>query len=407
MTLRSWRPHDIRAMHRGLLLRLLDEHGPMTRGELARRTGLSLPSISAVTADLAAMGCLAEAGRQSSGARRGRTGTVLRLARDSYVVAGVAIDVGRVRAGLCDLSTSIIVSAETAYRPDAAPAEVLDTAIAAARPLLRMAPAPLVGIGVAVPGSVDTTGRRNLDSYRLGWHDVPVADLVERELGAPTLVEYNVRAIALAESQRTPDGQNLLYLHVGTGVGLALVVDGQIVRHGVPELGHHPMAAGPPCACGGEGCLEALVALPYLQARVDAAALHSGTLAAALADGHPPLTALHAAGEAGDGRATAILTDYVCHLADGLAIAVNLLSPARVVLGGILGTAPETVLHRIQAGVRAKACRPLRDGLHIELSTLDTLPDVRGAAAVALNSFFYADGPDPGAPRRKVAARRR
>jgi predicted NBD/HSP70 family sugar kinase len=393
-------------MHRGLLLRLLDEHGPMTRGELARRTGLSLPSISAVTAELTAMGCVAEAGRKSS-ARRGRTGTMLDLARDSYVVAGVAVDVGRIRAGLCDLSTSIIASAETTYPPTAEPAEVLSTAIATVKPLLRMVSAPLVGIGVAVPGSVDITRRRNMASYRLGWHDVPVADQVERELGAPALVEYNVRAIALAEAQQAPDGQNLLYLHVGTGVGLALVVDGQVVRHGVPELGHHPMAAGPRCACGAQGCLESLVALPYLQTRVDAAGRQSGILAAALADGYPPLDALHAAGEAGDDLATAILADYLDHLVDGLAIAVNLLSPSRVALGGILGTAPAEVLRRIQTGVRAKACVALRDGLNIERSTLDCLPDVRGAAAVALNSFFYTDGPNPGRPRRPVGARRR
>jgi len=405
VTVRSWRPQDIRAQHRGLLLRLLDTHGPMTRGELARRTGLSLPSISAVTAELSAMGCLAEAGRQSS-AHRGRTGTRLGLARDSYVVAGIAIDVDRVRVGLCDLSATTIAAAETAYAPAAGPTEVLRTAASATKTLLRMAAAPLIGIGVTVPGSVDASRRRNIESLRLGWHDVPVADQIERDLGVPTVVEYHTRAIALAEAHHgsgAPD-ENLLYLHVGTGVGVALIVDGQIVQHGIPQLGHHKMAAGPRCACGSKGCLEALVGGPYVRARTERAARRSGVLAAALAGTGKPLVALQTASDAGDEAAATILADFVAHLVAGLVVAVNLLSPSRVVLGGILAGAPTAVIERIRIGLRAKVCLPLRDQLTVEQSTLDAYPDVLGAAAVALDAFFYADGPD--LARGKVVAHR-
>src|SRR5262249_40216111 len=150
---------------------------------------------------------------------------------------------------------------------DPAP-RVLRTLARTISPLVSAAGPQLVGIGVAVPGPVDTTHRNLRLSLCLRWRDVAVADHLERTLDAPAVVDYNVQALALAERRyghrhRT---ENLLYLHVAAGVGFAFLVGGQPLAygpHGVSELGHHRVASdGPPCACSVPGCLESVVKEP-------------------------------------------------------------------------------------------------------------------------------------------------
>ncbi|MGC9665526.1 ROK family transcriptional regulator [Planosporangium sp. 12N6] len=398
---RSWLPEDVRAHNRGLLLRLLAEQGPLSRREIAARTGLSIPTVASIVTDLSGEGYLTESVPRVRSPRRGPRPAVVTLSREEYVFLGIDIGIDEVRVGLTDLSGLVTHATRAPFERGASAQRVIDVAVAAADPIVKAAGRTLVAVGVGVPGPVDAGRRRCVLSLALGWRDVDIADRLEQAFGTPAVVDYNVRAMAAAEAlhglgQRA---ENLLYVHVGEGVGFGFVVDGRPFRqgaHGVSELGHHQVAAdGPRCVCGSVGCLEVMLSEPYLRARVARAADHSPVLAQADRRYPAPLDALDAAAHAGCGRASALLAEFSEHLSMAIALNVNVFSPTRVALGGILATAPKEVLRTVLASTQAKVCSVLRHQVVIEPSTLGQHVGLLGAATVALDEVFYERGAVP------------
>jgi predicted NBD/HSP70 family sugar kinase len=401
MDRRSWLPEDVRAHNRGLLLRLLTEYGPLSRRELANRTGLSIPTVTSIVTDLTDEGYVTESVPQVRSARRGPRATVVTLSRSGYSVLGIDVCNDTVRLGLTDLSGLVSEVTQVRFERGAAPGLVLDAAVAAARPIVCRAGRTLVGIGVGVPGPVDSGRRRCVLSLRLGWREVEIADRFERAFDRPTVVDYNVRAMAAAEARHGlgQRAENLLYVHVGEGVGFAFVVDGRLFRqgaHGVSELGHYQAAAdGPDCVCGSVGCFEAVLCEPHLREQVRRAARDSRTLAEAAAVHRAPLDALDAAVHAGDPVADRLLAEFADHVGTAVALNVSVFSPTRVALGGILAAAPKVVLERVLSATRARVCSVLRDQVRVEPSALGPHAGLLGAATVALDQLFFERGPAP------------
>lgn len=406
MDRRSWLPEDVRAHNRGLLLRLLTEHGPHSRRELAHQTGLSIPTVTSIVTDLTDEGYVTESVPAMRATRRGPRATVVTLARSAYTVLGVDVGVGSLRVGLTDLSGLVTDSAQVPFDPTAPAERVLRIAVDAATPLVASAGHHLTGIGIGVPGPVDHARRRSVLSLTLGWRDVDVAGVFERAFGVETVVDYNVRAMAAAEARHGlgQRAENLLYVHVGDGVGFAFVVDGRPFRqgaHGVSELGHHQVAAGPACVCGSTGCLEAVLREPNLRAQVAAGARDSPVLAGLADADRAPLDVLDAATQAGDALAGRLLASFVDHLGTAVALNVNVFSPTRVALGGILEQAPKEVLERIVTATRNKVCSVLRHRVGIEASAIGPHAGLLGAATVALDRLFYERGALPAPPPRR------
>jgi fructokinase len=195
-------------------------------------------------------------------------------------------------------------------------------------------------IGVGIPGSPSPrTGLiRNANSTYLNGR--PFGADLEARLGRPVRLANDANCLALSEAA---DGagagaRGVLAVILGTGCGAGLVVDGRLVEgaHGVAaELGHIPLpwpsrdeAPGPACWCGLHGCLETWISGTGLQR--DHAAATGRTLVA------PDIVAAAAAGET---DAAASLARYVDRLGRALAMAVNLVDPDVIVLGGGMSNA--------------------------------------------------------------------
>jgi glucokinase len=122
---------------------------------------------------------------------------------------------------------------------------------------------PLHGIGIGVPGIIDMRSGLLRESPNLpGWHDYPVRDRIEENLGATVVLENDANAAALGEFWlgAARDVSSMCMITLGTGVGGGLVLDGEIWRGmaGMAgEIGHTTVEPeGPPCGCGSRGCLE-------------------------------------------------------------------------------------------------------------------------------------------------------
>jgi predicted NBD/HSP70 family sugar kinase len=207
----------------------------------------------------------------------------------------------------------------------------LSDLLAHLRRFLDSTNAPVLGIGIGVPGSVESQSDGVVESTQLGWHQVALGEAVRTALAVPVMVENDVNALAMAERLfgRGHDHSDFLVVTIGTGIGAGIIAGGTLQRGrhgGSGDLGHVPMVEnGPVCQCGNRGCLEALIGESAL---LDAACRRS-VLAA-----HDGIDRLLNAADAGDVRAREIYADAGRQLGRALAGVVNVIDPSVVTLLG-------------------------------------------------------------------------
>jgi predicted NBD/HSP70 family sugar kinase len=372
-------------VHHGNMLRILRDAGPLSRAELARRSRLSPTTLTHVTAQLLRDGLVMETETQTAGhGAIGRPAQALRIVRDARTVAGVNIGAGHVELALSDLLAATKGWRSFAFEARRTEPRVLVRAVArelvALSQEIQLDLSQLLGIGLSVPGPVDASRRTVQAAINVGWSHVPIAELLEEEVGRPVVIEHNVSAMALAETRYGigRDVPALLFVYLRTGLGAGLVVDGALFRpggHGAVELGHiQMMPKGAVCACGNRGCLDTFLC--------EAALKRAAGIKGSVPD------QLMAEVE----KNAAAWDVIVGHLTTGLASAVNLLTPDLIVFGGHLGAAPDSLYQRMRADLPPRIMPHVRDLLDIRRSSFGAREGVIGGATVALEHFVYDRG---------------
>jgi glucokinase len=306
----------------------------------------------------------------------------------------LAVDLGGtwLRVALVGHDGTLVDSARVATPDNGRPASVI-AAIAQLRQTLA-GTRPVVGAGVAVPGPLNpATGVVFSPPNLVGWGDYPLAQRLAAQLGLPVWLNNDANLAALGEA-RFGAGQGydpLVYLTVSTGVGGGIVLGGRIHvgANGLAgELGHVILQmGGPRCRAGHEGCLEALAsgtAIAHRAAAVLASAPASTTIARYAAPGEPASAAdVASAAKAGDAVARGLFEDAGTAL--GLAIGgyLNVLDPARVVLGGGLTGSWNLWAPAMLAAVP-------RVAMAQEARVVDIVPAALGDKAGVLGAGAYA-----------------
>ncbi|WP_245805252.1 ROK family protein [Amycolatopsis australiensis] len=361
--------------------------GPVSRVDVARRTGLSSAAVTKAARPFIEAGYLEElasGGRTAPGAGRPANPLAIRPDREYFV--GVKITGDDLIGVVTDLRADVRASARHALTGH----DVGHVVRALADLAGELLSDPGVRdrafcVGVAVSGDVDRVSGVVRYSPFLGWRDVPLAELLQDATGLTTTLENDVKALAVAEKWfgEGVGASTFALVTVGAGIGSALVVDGRVLRgaYGVAgEIGHVPVAEGPACSCGGQGCVEAIASGEAILTR---ARQVTGEPALSMADavtrargGDEPLREVFAAA----GHAIGL----------GLAALVNLFGPERVVVSGE-GVATydlfEEQIRRtfeVHAFGSAARCR-------LAVRPLPFEEWARGAAAVAIQGLFAAD----------------
>jgi predicted NBD/HSP70 family sugar kinase len=332
LSVTSGRPTDLRALNERRVLEIVLREGPISRAQLARETGLSKPTVSLALARLEDAGLLLEVGRTSGG--RGATALLYDLDPSSGRV--LAIDVGRrwVRMVLADIAGQTL--SRRNERTGAPNARALPTQIGSiARELAASAGVPLSGlttVTLGTPGVIQADGDHvELAPSLPGLQSRGAIDRLHDELGGvPLRVENDVNLAALAElaSGHGTTSDDFVFVSVGTGVGMALVLGGRL-RRGVTgtagEIGYLPVpAAAVPRR--GKGPFESAV---DAHAFVHAAREQGLTVTRA--------EQVVALARAGDAVAVEVVRREGELLGLGIAAVTAVLDPGLVVLGGGLG----------------------------------------------------------------------
>lgn len=334
----------------GALLELVRTGRASTRADLARLTGLSRTAVTARVAALSEAGLLVEGGELASTGGRPPGGLAFNV--DAGVVVGMAVGRSRSQVGLFDLDGRELAHDSADHEVGTGPEVLMASVADRARLLLLDVVAPVLGVGVSLPGAVDPQRRVSLDAPVMqGWDGVPLSPYLSEALGdVPVHLTNDTSALARSEGFARPDAsRDALVVKASTGIALGIVADGRLLHAGrglTGELGHSRVdAAGDRlCRCGATGCLETIAAGWALVARL----ADEGGQARHVRD-------LVDLALRGDAHARALLRESGRHVGETLAIAVNLLNPEVVVIGGDMGQAFDLYSAGVREAVYARA----------------------------------------------------
>lgn len=278
----------------------------------------------------------------------------------SDVVIGIDLGGTKALAGVVGADNAIIGQAKISTRKKRDAEGLLADVAACARSAAESAGIPFSAVrtvGIGVPGPVDPATGTVGNAPNLGWLDVPVQAILERELGVTVTVGNDVRVATLGEHQLGAGRGNsrVVTFFIGTGIGGGLVLDGKLYQgahNAAGEIGHTFIApGGPRCGAGHSGCLEAMASRTAIQRDIlnavkqgkktalthivagNLSSMKSSDLAEALAQ---------------DDKVTKrVLKRAAEYLGYGIASAVNLFDPDIVILGGgVVEALGETFVNR-------------------------------------------------------------
>ena len=348
-------PSTARAINDRLALRLLQQEGPLTAGQLKQLTGLSRPTVADLVERLGAAGLIAVVG-EAGERRRGPNAKVYGIVADRAHLAAVDVRTEGVAVAVADLVGRVLAEASVPIAGDAGTGPALEQAVTLVERVAKEAGAErLHTVGIGAPGLVDPSSGELRDSTGLPeWHRRLVATLQERLPDARVSVENETNLAALAEQRDgvAQDRDTFVLLWLGHGTGAAVVLDGALRRGasgGTGEIGFLPVpgTAAPPTSTDCEGgfhSLAASAAVVELAAEhgVSAEASEAGVVRAAVDVVRGAVARVgRQETESLDGPAPAVafLDALADRLAIGVASVVAILDPGCVVLGGEVGQA--------------------------------------------------------------------
>ncbi|WP_086741299.1 ROK family transcriptional regulator, partial [Streptomyces glaucescens] len=259
-------PSTARAINDRLALRLLQEEGPLTAGQLKQLTGLSRPTVADLVERLTAAGLIdvvGEAGEQ----RRGPNAKLYGIVADRAHLAALDVRTEGVSVVVSDLLGRVLAEASVPIGDDTGTGPAVEQAVALVERTSKEAGADrLHTVGIGAPGLIDPATGDLRDSTGLpAWHRRLVAALAERLPGARVIVENETNLAARAEQRdgAARDRDDFVLLWLGHGTGAAVILDGRLRRGasgGTGEIGFLPVpgTAGLPSATDCEGGFHSL-----------------------------------------------------------------------------------------------------------------------------------------------------
>ncbi|MER8373810.1 ROK family transcriptional regulator [Mesorhizobium sp. M1406] len=270
MALRGTNQEFGRPYNRRIVLESIRLHGPIARGEIARRVGLTVQTVSTIVRELEEQGYILSLREEPKG--RGLPPATLRINPEGGYAVGTHITPLGISAALINLSGDVI---ESTYReaPNATPDHAFDLIAAMVNELTGLrAGGRVLGVGMALPGPFDVESMSFVGPTTMtGWKDVALGERLAASTGLPAFFETDMAAAAMGERLYGLGAQfsEYYYLYFGVGLGGVMVHDGSALRGAggnAGEIGHIPVVpGGEACPCGNSGCLERYLSLEALR----------------------------------------------------------------------------------------------------------------------------------------------
>lgn len=366
-----------RRLARRNIFEALLHNGPVSRADLAKITGLSKQTTSEVIDGFEQQAIVRPVGRTSGNI--GRTAVLYELSPEGGHVLGVDVGATNLRVAIADISSKVLCETAEPTHPQGG-LRVLDQIVKLAVRLARdinSHPRRIRSIVIASPGVANpTSGAIDLAPNIMGLNQLDVGGILSEKLGSPVCIENDVNLALVGEIWRgcAQGAANVAFISLGSGIGLALSVDGHLVRGSngaAGEIGYLPLAGGPYGLEAQEhGCLEYEVAAAGIVRR------YRDMGGGPVEDARSVFERL----ERGDEVAAAVINHTAWLVALTAAIIIATVDPKLLVLGGSIGGRPE-----FAPRVAEQLSRLSARSIEIRSSTLSSRATITGALALALS----------------------
>jgi N-acetylglucosamine repressor len=400
ITTRTGSKRLLRDLNRSIALNLIAGRGPISRTELARESGLPAATITRIAGDFVRAGLVTETGSEESSG--GRRPVLLTINPGAGHVVGVKLREDSMTVALCDLACTVVHYCEEPFASGIQPyqaVEVISAAVEGCIAEAEVSRAGVFGVGVGISGLIDSARGVCRYSAILGWSDVELGPALEFKLRMQVRIDNDVNTLAVAERHfgAGRDVQDFLLVTVGRGIGLGIVVGGEIYRGahgGAGEFGHMTVdtsADAPLCNCGKRGCLEA-IASDYGILRAASGADPGHHVEDAMA-------AVLARARNGDTHVRAIFSRAGSALGVALANLVNIFEPALLLIGGEGLRAEELITEPMRATLPQHVFGRSGEDVTLAVRRTTEVEWARGAASLVLREVFrppiYDTGEEP------------
>jgi N-acetylglucosamine repressor len=374
----------IRGINRSLILNIVKNQGEVSRAAIAHETGLSPATVTAITGQLIKEDLVFE--KTTGDSTGGRPPIMLALNPRGGFVIGIKLMENHAVAALTDLNATVLLK-ETLDFKDEHLEKVVDELVSLVNRLIKQGgirKKQLLGVGVGLAGVVDSISGMVRQSPFFGWKDTPLRDLLESRLRVSVYIDNDVNTLTLGEKWLGSGlpVDNFIVITVGRGIGMGIVINGQIYRGksgGAGEFGHIVVDPnGPLCDCGKHGCLES-----YLSDRALLA-----TSRKEVGEDVKDFADLLDRANKGNAAAAMVLTRAGRLLGQQIANLVNILDPKLILISGEGVLMGEIFFSALRTAFKQHVMPGLADDTEIRVIPWGDDVWARAAASVVIGEMF-------------------
>ncbi|WP_371368416.1 N-acetylglucosamine repressor [Sporomusa rhizae] len=378
----------------GQIFNIIRRHGPVSRADIARFSGLTPPTVTNITNKLLDAGIIID--YMIGASSGGRRPLLLKVNPDSGQVIIIHIRSFKMIGYVVDTALQVHFEQTVSIRgmEHSTILELIQEVIDNCRKAAAKQP---LAIGVVIRGPVRTQEGISVFAPNIGWKNVPLKYIIEEKNRIPTFIENDSHVLAYGEYffGVAQDAVNMILLKVGFGIGSGIMFNGSLYRGingSAGEVGHTVIdVAGPLCSCGNTGCMEAVASETALVNLV-AAGIRAGQISRVtdIVKGDLLNIApedIYQAADAGDALSIRMLGQVAGYLGIGIANLVNIFNPELVVIGGGLAKASKYIEKTVWDTVAFRSFESCSSVLNIKYSTETNENTMKGAADMVFSEL--------------------
>ena len=381
-----------------LIINYLDVTGNVTIAELSKELNISTPKITNLIAELTEDGLIKDYGKVDS--TGGRKASLYGLVADSCFFIGVDIKRYYINIGLSDFKKNLVIINERIPYTLENTVEAYQHLINIIKKFIEQLPVEkqkVLGMGINISGRVNQTTGYSYSYFH--FHEEPLSQTIENEIGIRTFLENDSRAMAYGEFYcgAVSHEKNVLFVNMDYGVGLGILIDGKIFygKSGFSgEFGHIPFFNNEIiCHCGKKGCLETeasgIALLRNFKDKIEQGSTSSLIKKGKLMDELRVMDIVQAALDE-DVLSIELIAEIGEKMGKGLAVLINLFNPELVILGGTLAQTGDYIRLPIKSALNKYSLNLVSSDTILLISKLGEKAGVMGGCLMARNRSLVA-----------------
>lgn len=369
----------VRKYHYFMLLSLIQKHKQISRTQLANLTKMSHTSIGKIIKELINDGLVIEVGQIEG--EVGRRATLLEINSNGSYIIGVEVDWNAIKIGIVALNGKVLDKKYLEFDTKQEAETVLDRIADGISTLMGQVDheiaEKIIAVGISIPGLITWPDGEALIVPQFHWEKVQIKAYLEKKLDYIVYVDNHVRTVLLAESLfgNMTEFHDSVCIYIGSGVGGAVMMNGEILRghlNTLGEIGHITMEPnGAMCDCGRLGCLQTYVCSSEIEKQ-----------------SQRPVQEIFAAYERKESWAVTLIDRARHYLCLAIANVICMYNPKGVLLAGPMVQDYPILVKDIEAITNKYVWSPLNQSFHLIHPSIGKDSGVIGASALVLNEFL-------------------